>query len=158
MKLSEWARQQNISTETAIRWAREGRLPVDVSRTLAGRYVVSDEGSATAPGVLLLSRKPSVESFLSEWCVLDPDYGTSKANLYDACRAWCRANNVAAPTNLARFSQLLYGADPSIRSTKPRINGKQVPVFAGVRLNAVRVNEVWHLPGTQTVACNPQAC
>ncbi|MER7842220.1 IS607 family transposase, partial [Streptomyces sp. NPDC096040] len=48
MKLSEWARQQGVSYQTAWRWVKEGKMPVPVSQAPSGTWIV--EESKTADG------------------------------------------------------------------------------------------------------------
>lgn len=42
MKLSEWAKRENISVFTARRWIKEGRFPVPYYSTPGGQYRVKD--------------------------------------------------------------------------------------------------------------------
>ncbi|MEV4808148.1 recombinase family protein [Nonomuraea sp. NPDC049421] len=45
MKLSGWARRNGVHYQTAWQWAREGKLPVLVTRTATGRYLVLERAS-----------------------------------------------------------------------------------------------------------------
>lgn len=47
MKLSEWAKRENISIFTARRWIKEGRFPVPYYSTPGGQYRVNDPKYAT---------------------------------------------------------------------------------------------------------------
>lgn len=40
MKLSEWARRNGVHYQTAWQWARDGNMPVPVTKTATGRYLV----------------------------------------------------------------------------------------------------------------------
>lgn len=40
MKLSEWARRNGVHYQTAWQWARDGKMPVPVTKTATGRYLV----------------------------------------------------------------------------------------------------------------------
>ncbi len=42
MKLSEWARKQDISCKTAWRWVRQGKMPVPFEQTLTGTILVKE--------------------------------------------------------------------------------------------------------------------
>lgn len=43
MKLSEWAARNGVHYQTAWRWARDGTMPVPVTRTPTGLWLVHDE-------------------------------------------------------------------------------------------------------------------
>ncbi|MGW6080776.1 IS607-like element ISCARN56 family transposase, partial [Streptomyces sp. NPDC055186] len=40
MKLSEWARQQGVSYQTAWRWVKDGKMPVPVRQAPSGTWLV----------------------------------------------------------------------------------------------------------------------
>src|SRR5437867_22394 len=40
MKLAEWARRNAVHYQTAWQWARDGNMPVPVTKTATGRYLV----------------------------------------------------------------------------------------------------------------------
>ncbi|MFF6995182.1 IS607 family transposase [Streptomyces sp. NPDC008313] len=42
MKLSEWARQQGVSYQTAWRWVKAGRMPVPVRQAPSGTWLVAE--------------------------------------------------------------------------------------------------------------------
>ena len=42
MKLSEWARQQGVSYQTAWRWVRDGKMPVPVRQAPSGTWLVDE--------------------------------------------------------------------------------------------------------------------
>ena len=59
MKLSEWARKQNISYRTAWRWFHEGRLPVRAEQVGEGKTILVFEEEPPTPrdeGVLIYCR------------------------------------------------------------------------------------------------------
>ncbi|MGW9027702.1 IS607 family transposase [Streptomyces sp. NPDC055722] len=49
MKLSEWARQQGVSYQTAWRWVKDGKMPVAVRQAPSGTWLV-DEPAARPSG------------------------------------------------------------------------------------------------------------
>jgi putative resolvase len=49
VKLSEWAREQGVSYQTAWRWVKDGKMPVPVRQAPSGTWLV-DEPSAPASG------------------------------------------------------------------------------------------------------------
>ncbi|MEU9836449.1 IS607 family transposase [Streptosporangium sp. NPDC048047] len=42
MKLSEWARQQGVSYQTAWRWVKDGKMPVPVRQAPSGTWIVEE--------------------------------------------------------------------------------------------------------------------
>ena len=42
VKLSEWARQQGVSYQTAWRWVKAGTMPVPVRQAASGTWLVDD--------------------------------------------------------------------------------------------------------------------
>ena len=43
MKLSEWAREKNISYKTAYDWFKKGKMPCRTEQTLTGTILVYDD-------------------------------------------------------------------------------------------------------------------
>ncbi|MFJ9719801.1 IS607 family transposase [Streptomyces sp. NPDC101213] len=48
MKLSEWARQQGVSYQTAWRWVKEGKMPVSVRQAPSGTWLVAEPAPVVA--------------------------------------------------------------------------------------------------------------
>ncbi|MEU9734828.1 IS607 family transposase [Streptomyces sp. NPDC048002] len=46
MKLSEWARQQGVSYQTAWRWVKDGKMPVPVRQAPSGTWLVNEPAPA----------------------------------------------------------------------------------------------------------------
>ncbi|MDR8410265.1 IS607 family transposase [Nonomuraea sp. 3-1Str] len=46
MKLSEWARQQGVSYQTAWRWVKDSKMPVPVRQAPSGTWIVEEPASA----------------------------------------------------------------------------------------------------------------
>jgi putative resolvase len=42
VKLSEWARQQGVSYQTAWRWVKDGKMPVPVTQAPSGTWLVAE--------------------------------------------------------------------------------------------------------------------
>ncbi|MBP0458593.1 IS607 family transposase [Streptomyces montanisoli] len=62
MKLSEWARQQGVSYQTAWRWVKDGKMPVPVRQTPSGTWLVTEPtpaASATLERVVAYCRVSS---------------------------------------------------------------------------------------------------
>ncbi|GAA3238348.1 hypothetical protein GCM10020216_062260 [Nonomuraea helvata] len=54
MKLSEWARQQGVSYQTAWRWVEAGKMPVPVRQAPSGTWIVEETPASPGPGGRLL--------------------------------------------------------------------------------------------------------
>ncbi|MFD7877401.1 IS607 family transposase [Streptomyces sp. NPDC059766] len=52
MRLSEWARQQGVSYQTAWRWVKDGKMPVPVRQAPSGTWLV-DEATVEPSGRLV---------------------------------------------------------------------------------------------------------
>ncbi|WP_033326011.1 IS607 family transposase [Streptomyces yerevanensis] len=61
MKLSEWARQQGVSYQTAWRWVKNGTMPVPVRQTASGTWLVDDGPASTQERVVAYCRVSSVD-------------------------------------------------------------------------------------------------
>ncbi|MEU0969043.1 IS607 family transposase [Streptomyces sp. NPDC005917] len=48
MKLSEWARQQGVSYQTAWRWVKDGKMPVPVVQAPSGTWLVAEPAPAVS--------------------------------------------------------------------------------------------------------------
>ncbi|WP_307624528.1 IS607 family transposase [Streptomyces turgidiscabies] len=48
MKLSEWARQQGVSYQTAWRWVKDGKMPVPVRQAPSGTWLVAEPAPAVS--------------------------------------------------------------------------------------------------------------
>ena len=46
VKLSEWARRQGVSYQTAWRWVRDGKMPVPVRQAASGTWIVEEAARA----------------------------------------------------------------------------------------------------------------
>lgn len=101
-----------------------------------GRF--TEPESAQDAMELYRAQSSPVGMFLSEWCELDPDASTTKEALYDAWKAWCKDAGRDHPGTLAGLSRNLFAAGKGIKASKPRVGGRQVPSFMGVRLTVER--------------------
>ncbi|MGW4103058.1 IS607 family transposase [Streptomyces sp. NPDC004976] len=64
MKLSEWARQQGVSYQTAWRWVKDGKMPVPVRQAPSGTWLVAEPAavvSATSGRVVAYCRVSSAD-------------------------------------------------------------------------------------------------
>lgn len=60
VKLSEWARRQGVSYQTAWRWVRDGKMPVPVRQAASGTWIV-DEVPRSEGRVVAYCRVSSAE-------------------------------------------------------------------------------------------------
>lgn len=64
MKLSEWARQQGVSYQTAWRWVKDGKMPVPVTQAPSGTWLVAEptpDASAVSGRVVVYCRVSSAD-------------------------------------------------------------------------------------------------
>jgi putative resolvase len=64
VKLSEWARQQGVSYQTAWRWVRDGKMPVPVTQAPSGTWLVAEptpDASAVSGRVVAYCRVSSAD-------------------------------------------------------------------------------------------------
>ncbi|MER5220009.1 IS607 family transposase [Streptomyces flaveus] len=61
MKLSEWARQQGVSYQTAWRWVKNGTMPVPVRQTASGTWLVDDAPASAQERVVAYCRVSSAD-------------------------------------------------------------------------------------------------
>ena len=59
MKLSEWARQQGVSYQTAWRWVKDGKMPVPVRQAPSGTWLVDEPAPETFGRVVAYCRVSS---------------------------------------------------------------------------------------------------
>ncbi|MFI8073704.1 IS607 family transposase [Streptomyces sp. NPDC086033] len=60
MKLSEWARQQGVSYQTAWRWVKDGKMPVPVRQAPSGTWLVDEVAVQPSGRVVAYCRVSSV--------------------------------------------------------------------------------------------------
>jgi putative resolvase len=61
MKLSEWAARNGVHYQTAWRWARDGKMPVSVTRSPTGLWLVHEPDSAPAARTVAYCRVSSAD-------------------------------------------------------------------------------------------------
>ncbi|MFE2582126.1 IS607 family transposase [Streptomyces sp. NPDC059378] len=59
MKLSEWARQQGVSDQTAWRWVKDGKMPVPVRQAPSGTWLVDEVAVQPSGRVVVYCRVSS---------------------------------------------------------------------------------------------------
>lgn len=74
-------------------------------------------------------------AFIKDDCELLTGATVSKAGLFTAWQQWCASHGHVSPGSLLTFSSRLQSACVGrVKTTKPRIAGRRVPSFAGIRL------------------------
>jgi putative resolvase len=61
VKLSEWARRNGVHYQTAWKWARDGTMPVPVTKTATGRYLILDTPTDTGGRTVAYCRVSSAD-------------------------------------------------------------------------------------------------
>lgn len=61
MKLSEWARQQGVSYQTAWRWVKDGKMPVPVRQAPSGTWIVEESRRQVSGHVVAYCRVSSAD-------------------------------------------------------------------------------------------------
>jgi putative resolvase len=61
VKLSEWARQQGVSYQTAWRWVKDGKMPVPVRQAPSGTWLVDEPAVQMAGRVVAYCRVSSAD-------------------------------------------------------------------------------------------------
>lgn len=61
MKLSEWARQQGVSYQTAWRWVKAGKMPVPVRQAPSGTWLVDEAAVQVSGRVVAYCRVSSAD-------------------------------------------------------------------------------------------------
>ncbi|MFH1680732.1 MAG: phage/plasmid primase, P4 family [Candidatus Eisenbacteria bacterium] len=71
--------------------------------------------------------------FLEEKCEVDPRHSVAKETLYQKYHCWAETNGYR-PLGLAQFAKEVHRYDPSIRCTRPRLDGKRTQIFEGIEV------------------------
>ena len=113
-------------------------LPGILNWALAGRRRLTQRGRFVQPGNSLALLKDIQEAndpvgtFVDEYCETDPSYEETQAVIFQGWQAFCRAQNCPAGV-LSVFSKNL-AATKGFEHYRPRVNGRQVLTYKGLRL------------------------
>jgi putative DNA primase/helicase len=99
-----------------------------------GRFVQPETGAELIDDLEDLNSP--IGQFLREECIVGDDYRVARADLYDAYVKWCEAHGRKHVDDQVGFGRQLRAALPSIRDTKPRVEGRHVRHYVGVGLRA----------------------
>ncbi len=75
-----------------------------------------------------------IKAFLRDHCEVGLDKHVPKSELYTEYQSFCEANGIRWPSTLPEFARKLMAAEPSIKATRPRLNGGREHCFDGVCL------------------------
>jgi len=76
-----------------------------------------------------------VRSFLADACVVETGAIVSKETLYEQYVLYCTRKGIKGVLADTPFATALYDAEQSVKPTRPREDGKQVPSYSGIRLS-----------------------
>ena len=108
-------------------WALEG-----FDRLIARGAFMQPASSASAIRHLEDLASP-VSAFVRDLCVVDPDATVLKDTVWTAWKEWAEDAGIKKGTKDVLVRDL-RAVDPSITSTRPRLDGKRVYMLAGLRL------------------------
>lgn len=75
-----------------------------------------------------------IGAFLRERCQVGSEHSVARADLYAAYQDWCEEKGRKHVADEAGFGRDLHAAVPGLRTSRPRLLGKQVRHYAGVGL------------------------
>jgi putative DNA primase/helicase len=75
-----------------------------------------------------------ISVFLRDACVVEDGGQVPVQKLYTAWRDWCKEHGRDAPGTEQTFGRDIAAALPGVRQSRPRVNGKRVRVYKGLRL------------------------
>lgn len=104
MKLSEWAKRENISIFTARRWIKEGRFPVPYYSTPGGQYRVNDP--KYAPG----NTEPSTQKIVGYARVSSSDQKDDLTRQSDRISAYIAAMGENSPEVVTEVGSGMNGS------------------------------------------------
>ena len=110
MKLSVWAKRQGITYQTAWKWWRDGKLPVDVEQMPTGTLIVK-EGASVTGSVALYARVSSHDQ------KKDLDGQLGRLSIFALSKGWMVAKAVTetgSGLNGRRPKLMKLLADPNI--------------------------------------------
>jgi putative DNA primase/helicase len=73
-------------------------------------------------------------AFLAERCDLDPNHRVSCQELYHAWKTWCETQGREHAGDIQGFGRAMRSAEPSVDLIRPRMDGHQVRMYAGIKL------------------------
>jgi putative DNA primase/helicase len=130
----------NEDLELAGKLRRE--LPSILNWALAGLVSLNKAGRFTVPQsscdmvVQMQDLASPVSAFVRERCLRAPDAASTRDSLYEAYKAWAEENGHRAMAK-STFGRDLRAVVPELKSSQPRIGGKQVWGYTHIGLQPV---------------------
>lgn len=116
-------------------WALAGLARLEAS---GGRF--TRPASARAMAETFHRASAPLSAFLDDWTDTgDREAFVPKSALYDCYKQWCTANGQDHVMTQVAFAKGLYATHRGIEECKPRMDGKQVRAFRGVKITATLV-------------------
>ena len=112
-----------------LRWALDGL------NRLSGRGHFIMPASARAEAERMEELSSPILAFVHDRCELSSTFSVPVNDLFNQWKAWCDARNLPAGS-LISFSNALHSAVASVKTSRPRVEGDRVRVFAGIGLAA----------------------
>lgn len=115
-------------------------LPGILAWALAGLRRLRERGrfvqpKASADAVEIMEDLASpISTFLRERCILEPGAAAPVRSVYTDWREWCQQHGRDQPGTEQTFGRDIAAAAPSVRVTRPRINGQRHRYYDGLRL------------------------
>ena len=75
-----------------------------------------------------------ISMFLHDQCELGPDFTIARKDLFEAYKSWSEENGRRFAEDTAGFGRSLRAALPSLKTRKPRVDGKFVRHYTGIGL------------------------
>ncbi|BBZ03601.1 hypothetical protein MCHIJ_30380 [Mycolicibacterium chitae] len=145
-------------------------LPGVLNWALAGLDRLTRNGRFTVPASsaeaarLMMDLSSPVSAFVRDQCERGPGKSVERDRLYGAWKAWCEDNGHEPGAN-ATFGRNLRAVVPEIRTSQPRIDGKQIRCYTLIGLAGVSPVSVDETAGqtvkpdtgsTQAHLCQPE--
>ncbi len=103
MRLSAWARQQGVHPKTALRWFRNGTMPVPARQLPTGTILVDEPAAAGDRGVALYAR------------VSSHDQRSDLERQLGRLVAWSAEHGLAVSQTVAEVGSGMNGSRPKLR-------------------------------------------
>jgi putative DNA primase/helicase len=100
-----------------------------------GRFVQPDSGGELLGNMHDLSSP--IGQFIAECCVVGPEFRATVEDLFGAWQRWCERKGRRESGTEQTFGRDLLAALPSLRRSRPRLDGERCRAYEGIGLVAV---------------------
>ncbi|MFE5793549.1 phage/plasmid primase, P4 family [Streptomyces sp. NPDC056503] len=122
-----------------LNWSLQGLARLEAN----GR--ITQPSSSTDAIVTMQDTASPTSAFVRDRCEVGPSCSVPVDALWEMWKDWAEDQGVR-PGNKALFGRNLLSVEPRLRRAKPRINGRQVPVYEGIGVKGYADNG--ELPGS----------